>query len=104
MTLSFMIKKKYLAEKAEEQKEIGVFHERRAYKPFWRKRIGSTHQWGGDEAVFLCGRYSFRADVLNIVMGITPDGITDIVDGGSCYVIECRFLQSELDGLSLFLA
>jgi len=42
MTLSFMIKKKYLAEKVAEQEETGTFHERRAYTKFWRARIGSV--------------------------------------------------------------
>jgi hypothetical protein len=104
MTLSFMIKKKYLAQKIEEQEETGIFHERRAYKPFWRTRIGSTHAWhlGGD-AVFLCGRYAFMADIRNITIGETPPGIEDVVDGSLCYNIECKFLSSELEGLSTFL-
>ena len=41
MTLSIMIRKKYLAEKVAEQQETGVFYERRAYSKFWRVRIGS---------------------------------------------------------------
>ena len=105
MTLSFMIKKKYLAQKVKEQEEIGTFHERREYKPFWRTRIGSAHTWGiGDTAVFLCGRYAFMADILNITLDDTPAGIEDVVPSDLCYNIECRFLQEELEGLSIFLS
>lgn len=50
MTLSSMIKRKYLAEKVIEQTKTGSFHERRAYPPFWRKRIGSTHAWHHDHS------------------------------------------------------
>lgn len=104
MTLSFMIKKKYLAEKVKEQEETGTFHERRAYKPFWRTRIRSIHAWGnGGEAVFLCGKYAFMADILNITIDETPEGIEDVVPGKLCYDIECKFLQGELEALSMFL-
>lgn len=81
MTLSLMIKRKYLAEKLAEQEETGTFHERREYKSFWRNRIGATNAWknnGG--AVFLCGRYAFMADILNITIDETPPGIEDVVD------------------------
>ena len=105
MTLSFMIRKKYLVEKVAEQEATGTFHERREYKPFWRTRIGSVHAWGGrDEAVFLCGRYSFIADILNITLDETPAGIEEVVPGDLCYNIECKFLQEELDGLAIFLS
>ena len=100
-----MIKRRYLAQKLEEQDETGTFHERRAYKPFWRTRIGSTYKWrhGGD-AVFLCGKYAFHADIINITLDQTPPGIGDVVGGSLCYNVECKFRQSELEGLSLFLA
>ena len=105
MTLSFMIKKKYLAEKVIEQEATGTFHERREYKPFWRIRIGSTHAWhlGGD-AVFLCGRYAFVADIRNIVIDETPTGIEDVVGRALCYNIECKFLPEEFEELKTFLA
>lgn len=105
MTLSFMIRKKYLLAKVDEQEKTGTFIERRAYKPFWRSRIGSTHAWHlGGEAVFLCGRYAFIADIRNIAIKRTPDDIRDVVSSKVCYNIECRFLQSELEGLSVFLS
>ena len=106
MTLCFMIKKKYLEEKVKEQEETGVFHERRAYKPYWRARIRSTHAWhlGGGAAVFLCGRYGFEADVLNVVIDETPSEMKDIIKDKFCYVINCRFLSMEFEALSLFLA
>lgn len=105
MTLAFMIKKKYLVEKVTEQEKTGTFHERREYKQFWRKRIGSTHQWhlGGD-SVFLCGRISFIADVLNITIEKTRPNIEDVVKSKVCYNIECRFPSEELEGLSIFLS
>ena len=113
MTLSFVIKKKYLAEKVAEQEETGTFHERRAYKHFWRTRIGSVDRWKlkssykfgrlNDEAVFLCGRYAFEADILNITIDETPDAYT-VVAGQICYDIECKFLQEELEALSMFLS
>ena len=97
MALSLMIKKKYLAQKAAEQEATGTFHERREYKPFWRTRIGSVHTWGiGDMAVFLCGRYSSIADVLNITLDHTPEGIEEVVPSDLCYNIECKFLQKSL--------
>jgi len=105
MTLCFLIRKKYLDEKLIEQEDTGTFHERRACSKFWRKRIGSVHAWGpGDDAVFLCGRHHFRADILGIEVGSTPSEITDVVDGEYCYVIECKFLQSSLERLAAFLA
>lgn len=103
MTLSFMIKKKYLAEKVAEQEKTDTFHVRREYKPFWRVRIGSTHAWHvGGTAVFLCGRYAFYADILKIIIEETPSGIVGVVPGKLCYNIECKFLSEELEGLSVF--
>ena len=105
MTLSFMIMKKYLLEKVAEQEATGTFHERREYKPFWRTRIGSVHAWGdGDEAVFLCGRRAFMADILNITLDETPPGIKEVVPSDLCYNIECKFFPEELDGLAIFLS
>ena len=105
MTLSLMIKKKFLAEKVAEQEATGTFHERREYKTFWRTRIGSVHTWGiGDLAVFLCGRHAFTADILNITLDETPSGIAEVVPSDLCYNIECKFLQEELEGLSIFLS
>ena len=108
-----MIKKRYLAEKVAEQEATGTFHERREYKPFWRKRIGSVDRWKlkssyksgrlNDEAVFLCGSYTFMADILNITLDETPAGIEEVVPGDICYNIECKFLQEELEGLWTFL-
>ena len=92
MTLSFMIKKHYLAAKVKEQQETGVFHERRAYIRFWRKRIGSMSAWNrGGEAVFLCGRDAFRATVRHITIEATPAGIEDAVPSELCYCVECQF-------------
>jgi len=92
MTLSFMIKRKYLTEKVAEQTATGSFHERRARTPFWRKRIGSTHKWHlGGEAVFLCGRDVYRADVLRVAITPTPAGLEDVISTALCYDIECRF-------------
>jgi len=105
MTLSFMIKKKYLAEKIAEQEQSGTFHERREYKRFWRKRIGSVHEWGNffTHAVFLCGRHSFQADVLNISIEETPDKYVSVA-GTTCYNIECKFKKDEIDELCVFLS
>jgi len=113
MTLSFMIKRKYLAQKVAEQEETGTFHERRAYKPYWRARIGSVNRYTfvssyklgrfDRRAVFLCGRYAFVADILNITIDETPPSIEDVVASKFCYNIECKFLSSELEGLSMFL-
>ena len=104
MMLSLMIKKKYLVEKLIEQEETGRFHERREYKRFWRRRIGSTHAWKrGGEAVFLCGRHSFRAKILSITTNTTPDEYVDVA-GKICYVIECKFIGHEIDGLRVFLS
>ena len=92
MTLSFPIKKRYLAEKVKEQQETGVFHERRAYTKFWRKRIGSPTAWQrGGKAVFLCGRDTFRATVRRITIEPTPAGIEDVISTEICYSIECQF-------------
>jgi hypothetical protein len=104
MTLSFMIQKKYLVEKVAEQEATGTFHERREYKPFWRTRIGSVHEWGHffTRAVFLCGRHSFQADVMNITIEETPAEYADVA-GKICYNIECKFSSEELEGLSTFL-
>lgn len=105
MTLSFMIQKRFLAEKVAEQEETGTFHERREYKPFWRSMIRSINAWGpGDYATFLCGRFSFSADIVKISVEKTPQGIDDVVPGDLCYNIECKFLQEELEGLSIFLS
>ncbi len=105
MTLSFMIKKHYLAEKVAEQEAAGTFHERRAYKPFWRSRIRSINAWGpGDYATFLCGRFAFSAGIVKILVEMTPSGINDVVQGDVCYNIECKFLHEELEGLSLAMA
>ena len=92
MTLSFMIKKRYLAAKVAEQQQSGVFHERRAYTRFWRKRIGAVSSWNrGGRAVFLCGRDAFRATVRRITIEPTPAGIEDAVVTKLCYRIECQF-------------
>ena len=114
MTRSFMSKKKYLAEKVAEQEETGTFHERRAYTKFWRRRIGSVDRWKlkssykfgrlNDEAVFVCGRYSFIAYILNITLDETPAGIAEVVLSDLCYNIECKFLPCELEGLEIFLS
>ena len=114
MTLSFLIKKVHLAEKAKEQEATGTFHERRAYTKFWRTRIGSVSRWtlnsslksGGlfYDAVFLCGRYSFIADILKITLDHTPEGIEEVVPSDLCYNIECKFLQEEIEGRSMFLS
>lgn len=114
MTLSFLIKRKYLAQKVEEQIATGVFHERREFKSFWRKRIGSVERWklksslkfgrDNDDAVFLCGRYAYYADILNIRIDETPSGIEDVVPGKLCYTLECKFPSEELEMLSAFLS
>ncbi len=92
MTLSLPITKVYLRQKVQEQQETGVFHEFRAYKPFWRCRIGSPTAWNvGGDAVFLCGKDIFRATVRRIVIENTPDGIQDAVPTELCYNIECQF-------------
>ena len=92
MTLSFPIKKHYLAEKVAEQRKTGVFHERRAYTRFWRKRIGAVSSWNrGGKAVFLCGRDAFRATIRRITIEPTPAGIEDAVSTEICYRIECQF-------------
>lgn len=103
MTLSFVIQKKYLAEKIAEQEKTGTFHERREYKQFWRKRIGSTHQWHlGGAAVFLCGRHAFRADILNIKIEKTQDKYVAVA-GTICYIITCKFKECEIDKLRVYL-
>ena len=94
MTLSFMIKKKYLAKKVAEQQDTGVFHERRECSKFWRARIGSVHAWGHDDrAVFLCGHDVFPAVVRRITIEPTPAGIEDAVSSELCYNIECEFIS-----------
>ena len=105
MTLSFMIKKKYLAEKVTEQEATGTFHERREYKPFWRKRMESLNGvLRGRDAMFLCGRHAFYADIKNITIDETPQGIEDVVGEVLCYNIECKFLPEEFEELKTFLA
>jgi hypothetical protein len=91
-TLSFPIKKSYLAEKVSEQQATGIFYERRANTKFWRTRIGSTNAWRvGGKAVFLCGRDSFRATIRAITFERTPEAIHDVVATDVCYRIECQF-------------
>ena len=105
MTLSFLIKKVHLADKLKEQERTDTFHERRAYKPFWRSRIRSINAWGpGDYATFLCGSFSFSAGIVKISVEKTPQGIDDVVPSDLCYNIECKFLQEELERLSIFLS
>ena len=105
MTLSFMIKRKYLMQKVAEQTDTGSFHERRAYTPFWRKRIKSPWMWYfGGEAVFLCGRGAYRAVVLDVTITRTPAGLEDVITTPVCYDIECRFGSEEVQILSEFLA
>ena len=111
MTLSFMIKKKYLAEKVAEQEATGTFHERREYKQFWRARIGSVDRWKlkslsrsgreNDDAIFQYGRYAFAADIINIEINNTPEAYTTVA-GKVCYDITCKFPVDELEGLSTF--
>ena len=94
MTLSPMIKKKYLAEKVAEQQKTGAFTERRAYNKFWRVRIGSPAAWNsGGRAMFLCGRDVFPAVVRRITTEPTPAGIEDVVTSELCYNIECEFIS-----------
>ena len=94
MTLSLMIKKKYLVENVAEQQKTGMFTERRAYTLFWRKRIGSTSSWNrGGRAMFLCGRDVFPAVVRRITIEPTPAGIEDAVTSKLCYNIECEFVS-----------
>lgn len=104
MTLSLMIRKKYLVEKVAEQEATGTFHERREYKRFWRARIGSVHKWGHffTHATFLCGSHAFSANILNIKIIKTPEAYT-VVAGKICYDIECKFIQEDLERLSIFL-
>lgn len=102
MTLSFMIRKKYLEEKVLEQEQKGTFIERREYTKFWRVRIGSTHAWRfGGEAVFLCGRHAWCADVIDIKIEYTPDEIKDVIHSKICYEIKCRFGTDELERLQM---
>ncbi len=106
MTLSFMIKKKYLEEKVRAQEKSGKFKERRAYTPFWRSRIGSVHQYGTrgafhrNDAVFICGHHVWRADILGIEIEETPSEVIGLV-GKMCYAIECRFDTDELEWLQV---
>ena len=110
MTLSLMIKRKYLLEKVNEQVETGTFHERREFKSFWRTRIKSVSRWGPRKgngknyAVFICGTHAYYANILNITIDETPSGIEDVVPGKLCYNIECKFPSEELESLSLFLS
>lgn len=107
MVLCFMIKKKYLEEKVREQEKEGTFIERRAYKPFWRSRIGSVHQWGPRlrhnhaEAVFLCGRDSWSAEIIEITLSRTPEELKDVVGREVCYEIKCKFYSDELEWLQV---
>lgn len=102
MTLSLMIKKKYLREKVEEQEKTGSFHERREYKRFWRTRIGSTTAWkDGGDAVFICGRHAFKAAVSWITIDYTPEAYTAVA-GKVCYVIQCKIMREELTKLKEF--
>ena len=109
-----MIKRRYLDKKAAEQEETGSFHEWREYKPFWRARIGSVDRWKlkssckfgrlNDEALFLCGRHAWSADILNITIDETPEGIDDVVPSKLCYNIECKFLHDDFESLLIFLS
>ena len=104
MTLSFMIKKKYLVAKYIEQEATGTFHERRSRTPFWIKRMESLNGvLRGKDAMFLCGRHAFYADIKNIVIDETPPGIEDVVGGSLCYNIECKFSPEEFEVLKTFL-
>ncbi len=104
MTLSFMIKKKYLEEKVREQERTGTFIERRAYKSFWRSRIGSIYQYGirgalhRDDVVFLCGRRAWRAKILGISIERAPAEV-EVFIGKICYAIECQFDTDTLEWL-----
>lgn len=105
MTLCFLIKKRYLQEKLEEQQRTGSFIERREYKPYWRVRIGSTGVWSmlrRARAVFLCGQNAFDADVLKVELERTIPGIGDVVKTNVCYNIMCRFPPEELKALETF--
>lgn len=106
MTLCFMIKKQYLRKKLGKQQRTGEFIERRTYKPYWRARIGSPLSWSKlrkSSAVFLCGRYAFYADVIDISLDSTLEGLDDVV-ATLCYNIKCRFSPEELKELETFLA
>lgn len=102
-----MIKKKYLEVKVREQEKDGTFIDRRAYKPFWRSRIGSVYQWGPRlrnghaDAVFLCGRDSWRADIIEIALSRTPKSIRQMIGSEVCYEIECKFPTEELEWLKV---
>lgn len=102
-----MIKKKYLELKVREQEKEGTFVEMRAYKPFWRSRIGSVYQWGPRrgyhhaDAVFICGRKAWRAAVLGIELARTPKDLKDVVGSEVCYEIECKFYADELGWLKV---
>jgi hypothetical protein len=103
MTLSLMIMKKHLKAKVAEQEQSGTFIERRAYKPFWRKRIGSPQAWRDNgKAVFLCGSYAFDADVVGVSIAKTPPGIEEVPED-RCYEIECKFGLAARKKLTAFL-
>jgi len=107
MTLCFMIMKKYLREKFEEQQQTGQFIERREYKPYWRSRIGSPLSWSKlrrANAAFLCGRYVFNAEVKRIRVRDTPFEVNDVIESDICYEISCWFPPEELKALETFLA
>ena len=102
MTLCLMIKKKHLIEKLEAQQRTGSFIERRAYKKYWRSRIGSTGVWSTlrkSKAVFLCGRHAFDAEVLKVGLEKTKTGIDDVVTTEVCYAIKCQFTPEAIDEL-----
>lgn len=102
MTLCLMIKKKYIIEKLEEQQRTGSFIERRAYKKYWRSRIGSTGVWSKlrkSKAVFLCGRNVFGAEVLKVELAKTNTGIDGVVTTEVCYAIQCKFTPEAIEEL-----
>ena len=102
MTLCLMIKKKYLIEKLEEQQRTGSFIERRAYKKYWRSRIGSTGVWSKlrkSKAVFLCGRHAFDADVRKISIKSTPTRLLAVLRRSTCYNITCKFTPEAIEEL-----
>lgn len=100
MTLSLMIKKKYLLEKVEEQENTGTFTERRSYSRFWRARIKATGSWGpNDHAVFLCGRHAYPAEIIQIVIGAVPTKYRDVLVGDVCYCVICRFADDVIKAI-----
>jgi len=102
MTLSFLIKTTHLADKVAEQRETGKFRERRTYNRYWRKRIGSANSKPRhNDAVFLCGRRGWIADVLSVSIDVTPNDVRDVVKSDVCYVIECKFPLEEFEWISI---